>query len=309
MDAGIPRLEMKLTSAQQSAISASGNVLVIAGAGTGKTRTLVERCLNCILEERVALSEILVVTFTEAAAAEMRQRLRDRLREQGNRAAEQLALFETAHIGTLHSFCLELVRRHFYVLELDPQFTVMSEEEARLLANEELDKLLAEKYAEKGDRADAIRELIVAQGEGSDQAIRALVLRVHEYSQTLPDPEAWMSAQREQFAAPEPAHWRAWLEEALADFKQRWPTRLEAFAPSNDLAQESLPLLKLLPSRPAMRDAAEPLKRIVAIQENCPHGKKSSWAEPLKEFFKDAKYLFSLLPGGASVDPLKEDWG
>src|SRR3954453_5663064 len=116
---------MTLTPTQQSAISASGNVVVIAGAGTGKTRTLVERCLQCLLHSPspADLSEILVVTFTEAAAAEMRHRLRDRLQERADasasetRAAQQLALFETAHIGTLHSFCLELVRRHFYLLE------------------------------------------------------------------------------------------------------------------------------------------------------------------------------------------------
>src|SRR4029077_8372769 len=98
-----------------------------------------------------------------------------------SRAAQQLALFETAHIGTLHSFCLELARRHFYLLELDPQFTVMSEEEARLLAHEQLDLLFAEKYSETSPEAEAVRELIASHGEGSDQAIRALVLRLHEY--------------------------------------------------------------------------------------------------------------------------------
>jgi ATP-dependent helicase/nuclease subunit A len=306
---------VKLTSPQRSAVSASGNVLVIAGAGTGKTRTLVERCLNCLLQESADLSEILVVTFTEAAAAEMRQRLRDRLHAQieqhpsDTRAAQQLALFETAHIGTLHSFCLELVRRHFYILELDPQFTVMSEEEARLLANEELNKLLGEKYAEKGSQADAVRELIVAQGEGSDLAIRSLVLRVHEYCQTLPDPEAWMAAQREQFLAPEPRQWREWLEDAVHDFKQRWLARLETAAVSNKLAADSLAFLKSLSLGPGPSGAASCLQSIIAVRDNCPQGKKSSWAEPLKEFYKDAAYLFSLLPGGSSADPLAEDWG
>src|SRR6478735_1964821 len=105
---------LNLNAAQQQAISARGNVLVVAGAGTGKTRTLVERCLGCLLEEKppASLEEILVVTFTEAAAAEMRQRLRVRLEQEAklhpgeSRWQEQLALFETAHIGTLHSFCL-----------------------------------------------------------------------------------------------------------------------------------------------------------------------------------------------------------
>src|SRR6516162_3133182 len=137
---------MSLTTAQKEAIAARGNVLVVAGAGTGKTRTLVERCLNCLLEgsPRASLDQILMVTFTEAAAAEMRQRVRLRLEEQLKRTPdalhwnEQVALFDSAHIGTLHSFCLQLVRSHFYELELDPQMTVLAEEEARLLADETL---------------------------------------------------------------------------------------------------------------------------------------------------------------------------
>ena len=65
-----------LTPSQQRAVAARGNVLVMAGAGTGKTHTLVARCLNLLCEEKVSLDEILIVTFTEAAATEMRQRIR-----------------------------------------------------------------------------------------------------------------------------------------------------------------------------------------------------------------------------------------
>src|SRR5689334_24229945 len=126
---------MGLTLTQRQAIAARGNVLLVAGAGTGKTRTLVERCLNCLLEENppASLDQILMVTFTEAAASEMRQRIRERLEEQLARHPEelrwheQLALFETAYIGTLHSFCLHLVKPHFYELELDPQVAVLAE--------------------------------------------------------------------------------------------------------------------------------------------------------------------------------------
>ena len=128
------REQMSLTAAQLQAVAARGNVLVVAGAGTGKTRTLVERCLDCLLAEtpRASLDGILVVTFTDAAAAEMRQRIRQRLEEERARCPddahwqEQLALFETAHLGTLHSFCLQLVRQHFYDLELDPQVSVLA---------------------------------------------------------------------------------------------------------------------------------------------------------------------------------------
>src|ERR1700691_1113886 len=101
-----------LTAQQQEAVAARGNVLVVAGAGAGKTRTLVERCLAWLLDEQNqgSVDEILMVTFTQAAAAEMRKRLREgleRAQASSPRLAEQLALLETAPICTLHSFCSE----------------------------------------------------------------------------------------------------------------------------------------------------------------------------------------------------------
>jgi len=128
----------RFTTPQEEAIRTRGNVLVQAGAGAGKTRTLVERCVRWLLEDRNhSLEQILMVTFTEAAAAEMRQRIRAELSktleqragggECDDHLAEQLALLETAHISTLHSFCLQLVRQHFYDLKIDPQVTVLAE--------------------------------------------------------------------------------------------------------------------------------------------------------------------------------------
>src|ERR1700739_2832401 len=165
---------MSLTSSQRQAVAARGNVLVIAGAGTGKTSTLVERCLSCLLDEKnpASLDEILMVTFTDAAAAEMRHRIRARLeqelaaRKEELRWEEELALFDTAHIGTLHSFCLQLVRQHFYELELDPQLTVMSEEEQHLQAQETLDNIFEGHYASTAKESKAVQELIQTQGRG-----------------------------------------------------------------------------------------------------------------------------------------------
>src|SRR5258705_13690554 len=115
---------MSLTPAQIKAINSRGNTVVIAGAGTGKTQTLIERAMRFVLREGVSLDEILMVTFTEAAAAEMRNRIRTSLEKEFEkdpkqvRFGEQLALLDSAHICTLHSFCLKMVREHFYELEL-----------------------------------------------------------------------------------------------------------------------------------------------------------------------------------------------
>src|SRR5271169_4292025 len=162
----------RLTPSQRQAVTARGNVLVMAGAGTGKTHTLVERCLHCLCAEQppASLEEILVVTFTEAAAAEMRRRLRERLEEKLGvapeeiRWAEQLALFDTAHIGTLHSFCLRLVREHFHELGLDPQPAVLDAGGARLLADETLEEELQDHYAGEHELAGTVRNLIRIYG-------------------------------------------------------------------------------------------------------------------------------------------------
>src|ERR1051326_2080857 len=227
---------MSLTTAQREAIAARGNVLVVAGAGTGKTRTLVERCLHCLLEESppASLDQVLMVTFTEAAAAEMRQRIRTQLEDQLKRTPdalhwnEQLALFDSAHIGTLHSFCLQLVRSHFYELELDPQMSVLAEEEARLLAEETLTSVLQGHYAGRTPGAEAVQQLIQLHGAGSDQPVRALVLRLHHFTQTLPDPSGWFQDQTDRFASAMPGDWEKWLLSAFRQWREDWLPRLEA---------------------------------------------------------------------------------
>ena len=107
--------------------------------------------------------------------------------------AEQLALFDTAHIGTLHSFCLKLVREHFYELGLDPQLAVLDDGEARLLADETLDEELQAHYAGQTDLAVAVQNLIQIYGGGDDQTIRAMLLRLHHYAQTRPDADGWLA--------------------------------------------------------------------------------------------------------------------
>jgi ATP-dependent helicase/nuclease subunit A len=319
---------MRLTTGQQQAISARGNVLVVAGAGTGKTSTLVERCMNCLTEASppASIDEILMVTFTDTAAAEMRQRIRSRLEEQlqkepqMGRWQEQLALFETAHIGTLHGFCLELIRQHFYLLELDAQLSVMREEESWLLANETLDQILEHHYAGETPEAHAVQELIQAQSGGWDGVVRSLILQLHRYTQTLPDPEGWFRAELAAFSAEQPAHWEEWLLQALVEWRQRWLTLLTTNYAGNGVADQCLVVLKgLSPKAAAPRrsatgasisraEAAAALEKIRAVCKNCPYGKKGEWLTPLEDFQKEAEFLYSLAASSEKGDPLVEDW-
>lgn len=307
---------MSFTTAQERAIAARGNVLVVAGAGTGKTRTLVERCLRCLTDgkPRASLEELLLVTFTEAAAAEMRQRIRARLEQELERRPgdghwqEQLALFETAHIGTLHSFCLRLVREHFYELELDPQLGVLAEEEACLLAEETLDSLLRREYAGRDAGATAVQSLIQTQGRGWDKPIRNLVLKLHRYSQTLPNPAAWLKGQLTQFSGSAAETWQPWLLTALAEWRERWLPPLEAGRATHDFAAQAAESLSRLPTRFTRLEAAAVLPELVEAGKEIPRSSKIEIVRTLRSFLDETRFLASLCPAKTGVDPLEEDW-
>jgi ATP-dependent helicase/nuclease subunit A len=309
-----------LTPAQQRAVAARGNVLVMAGAGTGKTRTLVARCLDCLERERAVLDELLVITFTEAAAAEMRQRLRRAIEEKVaaeslnpqpptlNFWREQLARFDIAHIGTLHGFCFKLVREHFYELGLDPQLAILDEGEARQRAGETLDELLEAHYAGGDDFSLAVQNLIQIHGDGRDEAIRKLVLRLHHYSQTRPDAAGWLTGQIRKFSAPEPADWQNRLLEAVADWCDEWLPVLENQKAGNEKAAELAGILSRLTGKIARESAAEVLGQIASADACWPAKRKTILRKPLEDLFDEAVFLASLATIKDGRDPLAEDW-
>jgi len=184
----------RLTPSQRDAVGARGNVLMVAGAGTGKTLTLVKRCVS-LLAAGESLEHLLLVTFTEAAAAEMRHRIGEALRAALASAStvplrehfeRQLALMDSAHISTLHAFCLELVRRHFHDLSIDPEVRVLDETQTQPLIRGTLDALFERHCAEHAPTYPAVRDLIRNGGRGSDVGLRPLIVRIHRYTQTLP---------------------------------------------------------------------------------------------------------------------------
>ena len=309
---------MSFTAAQEKAITSTGNILLTAGAGTGKTHTLVERCLRCLTagtgSPPASIQEILMVTFTEAAAAEMRHRIRARLEKeaQGDPAnrhwQEQLALFETAHIGTLHGFCLELVRQHFHTLSLDPQLAVMPKEEAQLLSEETLELLLEEHYTGTSASSANVTALVRSHGRNGDATIRAMVLKLHNFTQTLPDPDGWLAGHKAATAETAPEEWTNLFLTGFEAWRQEQLIVLSSPAHQNEVGDPCWAELNSITRNSPPRDIAKALAAIQLIQKDAPRGIRGRCVDPLEAFFKDAAFLASLLPTTGGKNPLQEDW-
>ena len=121
-------LAMRFTAEQTLAIERrQGELLLDAGAGSGKTSVLVERFARAVQEDGIGVGQILTITFTEKAAAELRERIRVRLRDAGDDLAARAT--EGAWISTIHAFCARLLRAHALDAGLDPEFSVLDERE------------------------------------------------------------------------------------------------------------------------------------------------------------------------------------
>ncbi|MGB7161213.1 MAG: UvrD-helicase domain-containing protein, partial [Tepidisphaeraceae bacterium] len=177
------------------------SVLVSAAAGSGKTAVLAERCvyLVCDAPNPSDVDELLVVTFTEAAAAEMRGRIQQALRarleaSESPRLLRQLALVDRAQVSTLHGFCARLCRQHFHLLDLDPGFTILSGDESELMRTEVARDLFSSRYEEED--AGAFHAFVDAYGDGNDERLVGKVVSTHDLLGSLLDPDGWLAAAR-----------------------------------------------------------------------------------------------------------------
>ncbi len=184
------------TDDQWKAVVTSGtNVLVAAAAGSGKTAVLVERIIRQISND-TDVDRLLVATFTKAAASEMKERIRIALEKALDKTPDsdhlrrQLALMNRASITTLHSFCLDVIRRYYPLIGLDPGFRIANETEAELLRIEVLDDLFEERYA--GAEGIFIRLADAFGGERGDEPLARLVQELYDFSRSHPWPELWL---------------------------------------------------------------------------------------------------------------------
>ena len=228
-----------LTPQQAAAVTAEGNVLVMAGAGTGKTSTLVARVADRLTRPKdpVRADRLLMVTFTEAAAAEMRSRLRERLEALAASAegglVEQVARLELAVIGTLHSFCLQLLREHGTELGLEPQVAVLDAVDAGRMAAQVWARRLEGWLSASGTEGEAFRGMIDGWFDGEPGALWETVRAVSGYVRTLADPEGWLATQEALWSTPTPVAWRDWLDAFLPEWVAGWTERFQGLASTN----------------------------------------------------------------------------
>lgn len=200
--------ETKWTNEQwEAVIEKDCNLLVAAAAGAGKTAVLVERIIQKITDRAnpVDIDRLLVVTFTNAAATEMRERIAEAIsikleKSAGSRNIQrQLTLLNKASITTIHSFCLEVIRSNFQCIDIDPGFRITDDTEATLMKLEVLRELFENIYENEVENPCFFDFLECYGGNKDDQALQDMVLRLYDFIQSTPHPQRWLERMIETF--------------------------------------------------------------------------------------------------------------
>jgi len=192
--------EIKWTKQQESAIKSRGDILVTASAGTGKTAVLSRRCVDILVDpdEPVCVNEILVLTFTEAAADEMQTRIAQTLREEYRQSRnpqiyKELLLIDGADICTIHSFCKRIITEYFFQLDLDPSFTLLDSDEQDLIQSEVLQDVVEEAWSDptiKNSLAQLFNRRYVSDLRSG---FTSSILRVSQMLCGVPDKNKWFA--------------------------------------------------------------------------------------------------------------------
>lgn len=231
---------MALWTEEQKAVIAhrEGNLLVSAAAGSGKTAVLVEHVLSLILEENASLSSLVLMTFTEAAAEEMKERIKKRLEEHlqkgyDKRILREIALLPTANISTIHAFCKRLIEENYAGLSIDAHFRIGDTGEMSLLQSDILEELLEEEYEKKEESFLAFVDQF-SMGK-KDKGVEELILKLYNLASAMPFPKAYLEGLLE-----EDAHSRRekWEKDLYEDMKSRLKNLSLLYEDALDLCRE-----------------------------------------------------------------------
>jgi ATP-dependent helicase/nuclease subunit A len=234
-------MDRKWTPAQKQAIEAKGSVLVSASAGTGKTAVLTEKVSNCIVKENIDIKDILVMTFSSAAAEEMKDRIMKKLRElsrdksltksQRHRIYEELKDFYTANIQTIHAFCNEIVKTYFYKVGLDPKMNIADNFDVNILKMEAVKEVLDEEYFLMHPDFVVLEEYI----DGTD-TLENVIIKTHEKMMSFINPFEWLNSAVEDYNIGDklPEHLKEMIIEDFSKALNKYKEALEELEDIND---------------------------------------------------------------------------
>ena len=231
---------MALWTEEQKAVIAhrEGNLLVSAAAGSGKTAVLVEHVLSLILEENASLSSLVLMTFTEAAAEEMKERIKKRLEEHlqkgyDKRILREIALLPTANISTIHAFCKRLIEENYAGLSIDAHFRIGDTGEMSLLQSDILEELLEEEYEKKEESFLAFVDQF-SMGK-KDKGIEELILKLYNLASAMPFPKAYLQGLLEEDSRTRRGKWE---KDLYIDMKSRLENLSLLYEEALDLCRE-----------------------------------------------------------------------
>lgn len=327
--------EMRWTSEQLAAIETRNcDLLVAAAAGSGKTAVLVERIIRMITDEpgpsagqtatddskpvdgrkSIDIDNLLIVTFTNAAATEMRERIAEAISKEleknpdAERMRRQLTLLNKASITTIHSFCLEVIRNNFQMLDLDPAFRIADETETVLLKLEVLQELFEEKYEENGSGSQVFFELLECYGGNrDDRVLQNMVLGLYDFIQSSPWPDKWLDEKTALFDSPA---WQDLSESKWGEILFK-ATALELKGLHN-LLERALPIIEadagLNAYYPVFQDDKSGIEKLLSLCQ----AEDASQAQGVSKwdaFYQEIQnFSFAKLPrAGKDCDPKQKD--
>ncbi|MFZ3589127.1 helicase-exonuclease AddAB subunit AddA [Bacillus sp. DJP31] len=294
------------TDDQWKAIAARGtDILVAAAAGSGKTAVLVERIIQKVMDkdQPVDVDRLLIVTFTNAAAAEMRHRIGEALEKAISEhpaslhLRRQLSLLNRASISTLHSFCLEVIRKYYFQIDIDPAFRIAEDTEAALLREEAMEELFEEEYGKEGN--EAFFDLVDRYtGDRSDSDLQVMVRKLYDESRAHPDPVRWLNKLVETYQLEDDAK----IDQLpfLASIQKEISMKLQGAKAILDQALE----VTRIPGGPAPRavnveEDSQQILHLVAAQE-------SGWDELYRQFQSLKFNSLKICKGDEYDEALKE---
>ena len=302
------RMERKWTPAQKSAIDTRDcNVLVSAAAGSGKTAVLVERIISMITDpdKNIDIDRLVVVTFTKAAAAQMKDKIRKALDSMLDEnpgdvnLLRQITLLNNAQITTIDSFCLWIIRNHFPEVNLDPGFRIMDEGEKKLIENDVLEDVLEEFYAEADEE---FFNLVDAFGMGRDDSgLVSIIDKIYRFSRSNPWIDEWFDEcmlvyDDETYDNPAIKELYDSIKNALLDYRDKYNRLVEICsepagpaAYTGALQSDLLGINEMINSQ----DFGELGRRIRIFSFEALSRKKDAGADPdIKEYIKGQRKLF-----------------